>query len=170
MPKQSAAGERGRFALLHTLAHIELCAVDMTWDLIARFVSIGMPQLFYDNWVQVGLEEAKHFDMLCDILEQLGGSCGDLQVHAGRWQAAQETKHDLLARLAILPLVLEALGLDVSPEIIAKLEKAEDKKSADILKVVCRNKKKHVAIRMYWFRLMCQRVTAKRTNNPDLGS
>ena len=91
--------------------------------------------------MQVGLEEAKYFDMLRDILEQFDGSCGDLQVHAGRWQAAQETTHDLLARLAILPLVLEALGLDVSPEIIAKLEKAEDKKSADILKIVCRYKK-----------------------------
>ena len=157
MPKRSTAGERGRFALLHSLAHIELSAVDMTWDLIARFVSIGMPQLFYDNWVQVGLEEAKHFDLLRDRLGQLGGSYGDLPAHAGLWQAAQETKHDLLTRLAIVPLVLEARGLDVGPEMIKKLEKAEDQKSADILKIVYRDEKKHVAIGMYWFRFMCQR-------------
>ncbi|MEM6498314.1 MAG: ferritin-like domain-containing protein, partial [Pseudomonadota bacterium] len=106
MPKRSTGGERGRFALLHSLAHIELSAVDMTWDLIARFVNQGMPQLFFDNWVQVGLEESKHFDLLRRRLNEFGGSYGDLPAHAGLWQAAQETQHDLLARLAIVPLVL----------------------------------------------------------------
>ncbi len=157
MPKRSTGGEKGRFALLHSLAHIELSAVDMTWDLIARFVTQGMPQLFYDNWVQVGLEEAKHFDLLRRRLDELGGCYGDLPAHAGLWQAAQETQHDLLARLAIVPLVLEARGLDVGPEMIRKLEAAQDQRSADILKIVYRDEKKHVAIGMHWFRFMCQR-------------
>ncbi len=157
MPKRSTSGAKGRFALLHSLAHIELSAVDMTWDLIARFTPQGMPQNFFDNWVQVGLEEAKHFELLRNRLIELGGSYGDLPAHDGLWQAAQETRHDLLARLAIVPLVLEARGLDVGPEMIRKLEAAEDERSANILKIVYRDEKKHVAIGMYWFRFMCQR-------------
>ena len=157
MPKRNTAGAKGRFALLHSLAHIELSAVDMTWDLIARFAAQGMPQLFFDNWVQVGLEEAKHFDLLRQRLIEHGGNYGDLPAHDGLWQAAQETRHDLLARLAIVPLVLEARGLDVGPEMIRKLETAEDDRSARILKIVYRDEKKHVAIGMYWFRFMCQR-------------
>jgi len=157
MPKRSRSGAKGRFALLHALAHIELSAVDMTWDLIARFASVEMPRVFFDDWVQVGLEEAKHFELLHQRLIELGGAYGDLPAHDGLWQAAQETGHDLLARLAIVPLVLEARGLDVGPEMITALQNAGDQPSADILKIIYRDEKKHVAAGMRWFRYICQR-------------
>lgn len=157
MPKRSTSGAAGRFALLHALAHIELNAVDMTWDLIARFAHVDMPRRFYDDWVQVGLEEAGHFELVSCRLAELGGSYGDLPAHDGLWQAAHATGGDLLARLAIVPLVLEARGLDVSPSMIASLDGAGDQPSADVLRVIYRDEKGHVATGMRWFRYLCQR-------------
>lgn len=157
MPKRSSHGARGRYALLHALAHIELNAVDMTWDLIARFAHRPMPRAFYDDWVQVGLEEAKHFKLLSQRLVDLGGGYGDLPAHDGLWQAAQATGHDLLARLAIVPLILEARGLDVTPTMIDNLNAADDRASARIIETIYRDEKRHVAFGMKWFRHLCQR-------------
>lgn len=157
MPKRSTGGEKGRIALLHSLAHIELNAVDMTWDLVGRFVHAPVPHSFFDNWVQVGLEEAKHFDLLADRLVKLGTPYGQLPAHDGLWQAAQATGHDLLARLAVVPLVLEARGLDVTPGMIDSLLAAGDRASADILEIIYRDEKRHVAFGAKWFRFMCER-------------
>jgi uncharacterized ferritin-like protein (DUF455 family) len=155
MPRRSTGGEKGRFALLHALAHIELNAVDMTWDLLGRFAHEPMPRPFFDNWVQVGLEEAKHFDLLDRRLKELGGAYGDQPAHDGLWQAAQATGHDLLARLAVVPLVLEARGLDVTPGMIRSLEAAGDTASAKIIAIIYRDEKRHVAFGAKWFRHMC---------------
>ena len=155
MPKRSAQGSRGRFALVHSLAHIELNAVDLTWDLIGRFATTPMPSPFLDDWVRVGSEEAKHFALLTQRLEELGGQYGDLPAHDGLWQAAQDTGHSLIARMAIVPLVLEARGLDVSPSMIAKAREVEDHKTADILSVIYNDEKNHVAFGAKWFRHLC---------------
>jgi uncharacterized ferritin-like protein (DUF455 family) len=155
MPRRSTGGEKGRFALLHALAHIELNAVDMTWDLVGRFAHEQVPTVFFDNWVQVGLEEAKHFDLLNRRLRELGGSYGDQPAHDGLWQAAQATGHDLLARIAVVPLVLEARGLDVTPGMIRNLEAAGDTTSAKIIAIIYRDEKRHVAFGAKWFRHLC---------------
>lgn len=158
MPKRSTLGDKGRIALLHSLAHIELNAVDMTWDLIARFAHVPMPRAFYDDWVRVGYEEATHFALVAGRLAELGAAYGDLPAHDGLWQAAQATGHDLLARLAVVPLVLEARGLDVSPSMIDSLKGAGDDKSAAVLEVIYRDEKGHVAAGVRWFRFMCQQA------------
>lgn len=158
MPKRSTGADKGRFALLHSLAHIELNAVDMTWDLIARFAHVPMPKAFFDDWVRVGLEEALHFEMVDRRLGELGGSYGDLPAHDGLWQAAQATGHDLMARLAVVPLVLEARGLDVSPALIESLKRANDHASAAVIEVIYRDEKHHVAFGARWFRFMCLRA------------
>ena len=165
MPKRSKGGEKGRIALMHSLAHIELSAVDMTWDLIGRFGHGRMPRAFFDNWVQVGLEEAKHFSLLAKRLEEMGSHYGALPAHAGLWEAAQQTGHDLLARVAIVPLVLEARGLDVTPSTIRQLRAAKDEKSADILEIIYRDEKRHVAFGVRWFRYLCdkERLAAEPT-------
>lgn len=157
MPRRSAGGEKGRFALLHSLAHIELNAVDMTWDLIGRFAHVPMPAQFFDDWVRVGQEEAQHFGLVQRRLSQMGGAYGDLPAHDGLWQAAQASGHDLMARLAVVPLVLEARGLDVSPAMLQGLRAAGDEASAEVLEVIYRDEKHHVAFGMRWFRFMCQR-------------
>ncbi len=157
MPKRSMKGERGRFALMHSLAHIELNAIDLTWDLIARFFDAPLPRSFLDDWVHVGLDEARHFGLLQRRLEELGGAYGDLPAHDGLWEAAQETGHSLRARLAIVPLVLEARGLDVTPPMMARAEAAGDDKTASILSVIYHDEKRHVAYGAKWFRYVCER-------------
>jgi uncharacterized ferritin-like protein (DUF455 family) len=155
MPKRSTGGEKGRIALLHALAHIELNAVDMTWDLIGRFAHEQVPQPFFADWVQVGFEEACHFEMVCRRLAEMGAAYGDLPAHDGLWQAAQATGHDLMARVAVVPLVLEARGLDVSPGLIAELDAAGDAASAAVIGVIYRDEKRHVAFGAKWFRYLC---------------
>ena len=157
MPKRTTGGLKGRIALLHSLAHIELSAVDMTWDLVGRFVRAPVPTGFFDDWVQVGLEEAKHFELLDKRLLALGARYGDHPAHDGLWQAAQATKDSLLARVAIVPLVLEARGLDVGPAMLANLEAGGDQASADVLAIIYRDEKRHVAFGAKWFRWLCER-------------
>jgi len=161
MPKRALGGAKGRLALLHSLAHIELNAVDLTWDLIGRFADTRMPRSYYDDWVRVGLEEAKHFSMLEERLRELGSFYGALPAHDGLWLAAQETGHDQAARLAIIPLVLEARGLDITPPMIAKARRLGDEATARIMEVIYRDEKNHVAFGAKWFRFLCGRNNAR---------
>jgi uncharacterized ferritin-like protein (DUF455 family) len=157
MPKRRNFGSlAGRLALLHALAHIELNAIDLAWDIVARFSSAGLPRAFYDDWAGVAAEEAEHFGLFADRLVSLGASYGDLPAHDGLWEAAAVTAHDLLARLAVVPLVLEARGLDVTPEMIRRLERAGDHDNAAILQRIYEDEIGHVAVGMRWFERLCQ--------------
>jgi uncharacterized ferritin-like protein (DUF455 family) len=156
MPKRGRGGsERGRIALLHALAHIEFSAIDLAFDLIGRF-GAQFPRSFTDDWVGVGADEAIHFALLSRRLSSLGSSYGDLPAHAGLWDAAAATAHDPLARLAVVPTVLEARGLDVTPGTVAALERAGDFRSAAILGRIYRDEIRHVAAGMRWFRYGCE--------------
>lgn len=146
---------RGRVALLHALAHIELNAIDLAWDIIARFASPELPKTFYDDWVLVAAEEAKHFSLLSQRLSAFDAAYGDLPAHDGLWESAMATSHDLAARLAVVPLVLEARGLDVTPVMIAKLQAAGDAPSAAILEIIYRDEIGHVRIGQRWFSFVC---------------
>ena len=150
-------GTAGRFALLHALAHIELNAIDLACDIVARFPEEDLPAAFYDDWLRVAEEEAKHFLLLEERLGELGGRYGDLPAHDGLWQAAEDTAGDLLARLAVVPLVLEARGLDVTPAMIAKLKAVDDHCSAAVLEIIYRDEVGHVAIGKRWFDHLCKR-------------
>ena len=158
MPRRRGAGCLAhRIALLHAVAHIELNAIDLAWDLIVRFASPDLPRAFYDDWVTVAAEEAAHHALVSARLEALGAAYGDLPAHDGLWQAAQATAHDLLARLAIVPLVLEARGLDVTPEMIEKLRRQDDQASVAALETIYREEIGHVAAGERWFRFECAR-------------
>ncbi len=146
---------RGRVALLHALAHIELNAIDLAWDIIARFANPELPRQFFADWVLVASEEAKHFVLLAERLTELDAAYGDLPAHDGLWESALATRHDLAARLAVVPLVLEARGLDVTPAMIAKLRKAGDNASADILDIIYRDEIGHVRVGRRWFDFTC---------------
>jgi uncharacterized ferritin-like protein (DUF455 family) len=155
MPRRRAGGaEASRVALLHAVAHIELNAVDLAWDLIARFEPAGSG--FYDDWVRVADEEARHYGLLAERLTEYGAAYGDLPAHDGLWQAAEATAHDLLARLAVVPMVLEARGLDVTLPMIESLRRAGDHASADVLRVVYRDEIGHVEVGRRWFEHVCR--------------
>jgi uncharacterized ferritin-like protein (DUF455 family) len=158
MPKRRNFGSQaGRIALLHALAHIELNAIDLAWDILVRFGDPPLPREFYDDWVGVAAEEAEHFALLAGRLAALGAGYGDLPAHDGLWEAAAATTHDLLARLAVVPLVLEARGLDVTPEMILRLERAGDAASAAALRRIYQDEIGHVAAGLRWFEWLCQR-------------
>ncbi|MBP1856954.1 ferritin-like domain-containing protein [Rhizobium herbae] len=157
MPKRALTTDKGRIALLHAIAHIELNAVDLALDIVARFASEPVPKSFFDGWMQVAFEEAKHFRMVRDRLRQLGADYGDLPAHDGLWQAAHDTRNDLTARLAVVPLILEARGLDVTPALQTRMREAGDLESAAVLDVIYEDEKGHVAVGAKWFRFLCAR-------------
>jgi uncharacterized ferritin-like protein (DUF455 family) len=157
MPKRRNFGSpAGRIALLHALAHIELNAIDLAWDLLARFGAPDLPPAFFADWIAVAAEEAAHFALLAERLAAFGAAYGDLPAHDGLWEAAAATAHDPVARLAIVPLVLEARGLDVTPGMTRRLERAGDLASAAILGRLYRDEIGHVATGMRWFCCFCR--------------
>lgn len=157
MPRRRARGLKGRVALLHAVAHIELNAVDLAWDLIGRFADAALPRAFFDDWVAVADDEARHYSLLSDRLAALGAAYGDLPAHDGLWRSAQKTAHDLLARLAIVPLLLEARGLDVTPSMAASLRAGGDEASAAALDLIYAEEIGHVAAGRRWFEALCAR-------------
>ncbi len=157
VPNRGTGTEAGRIALLHAVAHIELNAVDLHWDIIARFAHIPMPRGFADDWVKAADEESKHFNLICDCLEGMGSHYGALPAHAGMWRAAVDTKDDLMARLAVVPMVLEARGLDVTPGMIGIFRKAAADAAVAALEVIYSEEVAHVAYGSKWFHFLCGR-------------
>ena len=155
MPKRGRGGsERGRIALLHALAHIEFSAIDLAFDAAGRF-GAQFPRTYVDDWLSVGADEAMHFAVLDRRLKALGSQYGALPAHAGLWESAAETAHDPAARLAVVPMVLEARGLDVTPETVARFEAAGDMASARILHRIYTDEIRHVGFGAKWFGYLC---------------
>ncbi len=144
----------GRGALLHALAHIEFNAIDLALDAAFRFG--GLPDEYYRDWLRVADEEALHFALLREHLGSLGYDYGDFPAHDGLWQMAERTRHDVLARIALVPRTLEARGLDAAPPLRDKLAAAGDARAAEILDMILRDEVGHVAIGNRWFRWLCR--------------
>jgi uncharacterized ferritin-like protein (DUF455 family) len=157
VPRRRPGSTQGRIALLHAVAHIELNAVDLHWDIIARFADTPMPLGFYDDWVKSADEESKHFNMICDCLEAMGSHYGALPAHAGMWRAAEDTAQDFLGRLAVVPMVLEARGLDVTPGMIEVFERAGETAAVAAMRVIYAEEVHHVAYGSKWFHFLCGR-------------
>ncbi len=157
MPKRRTGSLKGRIALLHAIAHIELNAVDLHWDIIPRFANINMPRGYFDDWVKAADEESKHFNLLCDRLEALGSHYGAMPAHAGMWRAALDTADDFIGRLAIVPMVLEARGLDVTPGMIELFKRADDPETVETLDIIYAEEVGHVAYGSKWFHFLCGR-------------
>lgn len=156
MPKRGRGGsDRARVAMLHALAHIEFGAIDLAFDVAGRF-GAQFPRAFVDDWIAVGADEAMHFALLQRRLRTLGCDYGDLPAHDGLWEAAEATAHDALARLAVVPMVLEARGLDVTPATVSRFEAAGDARSAAILGRIYHDEIRHVGAGTRWFKTMCE--------------
>ncbi|HEX9955012.1 MAG TPA: ferritin-like domain-containing protein [Allosphingosinicella sp.] len=157
MPKRGRGGsERGRIAMLHALAHIEFGAIDLAFDIIGRFGG-QFPRAFADDWIGVGADEAMHFVLLDRRLKSMGSFYGALPAHDGLWEAAEATADDVMARLAVVPMVLEARGLDVTPATVARFEAAGDPRSAAILNRIYRDEIRHVRAGSDWFLHECEK-------------
>ncbi|MGC4251901.1 MAG: ferritin-like domain-containing protein [Sphingobium sp.] len=158
MPRRGKIGsQRARIAMLHALAHIEFVAIDLAFDLIGRFGG-QFPADFVSDWMRVGAEEAMHFALLDRRLRQMGSCYGALPAHDGLWQAAIETAGDALARLAIVPMVLEARALDITPATIERFEGVGDSVTARMLGRIMTDEIRHVAAGTKWFCAVTERL------------
>ena len=155
LPQRGLGRVEGRAAFLHAVAHIEFNAVNLAWDAVYRFR--GMPAQYYADWVQVADDEARHFALLDARLRELGQAYGDFEAHNGLWEMAEATAGSCLRRMALVPRVLEARGLDVTPGMIGRLRHAGDHASADILEVILREEVAHVGFGTRWFHWCCER-------------
>jgi uncharacterized ferritin-like protein (DUF455 family) len=154
LPRRKLGSEQGRAAFLHALAHIEFSAINLAWDAVYRFRD--MPQDFYTDWLGVAADEARHFALLRERLRELGYDYGDFPGHDGLWDMAVRTSHDILVRMALVPRVLEARGLDVTPSMISRLQQLGDMESARILEVILHDEIGHVASGSRWFNYLCR--------------
>ena len=144
----------GQASLIHAIAHIEFNAINLAWDAVYRFRD--MPRQFYADWIRVACEEASHFRLLRTHLQTLGYDYGDFVAHNGLWEMAQKTAHDGMVRMALVPRVLEARGLDVTPGMIKRLESLGDHRAVEILDIILREEVGHVEIGTRWFRYHCE--------------
>lgn len=154
LPRRGLGSVHGRIALLHAVAHIEFNAINLALDAALRFA--GMPEDYYRDWLSVAFDEARHFRLLETRLNELGAAYGDLPAHNGLWEMAEKTAHDPLVRMALVPRVLEARGLDVTPGMIEKLRNAGDHDSVACLEIILEEEVRHVAIGSRWFRYLCE--------------
>ena len=155
VPRRSPFTPAGRAALLHAVCHIEFNAINLALDAVWRFA--GLPEAYYRDWLRVAAEEALHFSLLAQHLATLGHGYGDFDAHDGLWRMTEATKADIVARMALVPRLLEARGLDATPPMQARLAKAGDAQAVAILDIILRDEIGHVAIGNHWYRWVCQR-------------
>ncbi len=153
LARRRLSNVKGHAALIHAVAHIEFNAINLAWDAVQRFRAL--PRAFYSDWVQVAAEEAQHFGLMRERLLDLGHDYGDFPAHDGLWEMARRTAHDPVVRMALVPRVLEARGLDVTPGMIERLRAAGDMKTVEALGVILRDEVGHVAAGTRWFRHLC---------------
>ena len=153
VPRRRLGSREGHAAMIHAITHIEFNAINLALDAAHRFA--GMPVAYYADWLRVAAEEAHHFALLSQHLVSLGYAYGDFEAHAGLWEMAQKTTHDPLHRMALVPRVLEARGLDATPAITQKLQQIGDIRAVDILGIIAHDEIGHVAVGSRWFAFLC---------------
>jgi len=163
VPKRSLATEQGRQVLLHSFAHIEFNAINLALDAAYRFRQ--MPDAYVTDWLQVAAEEARHFSLIEQYLRELGSSYGAFDAHNGLWDMVCKTRHDVLHRMALVPRVMEARGLDVTPSMMEKFSQIGDQRSVSILQLIYQEEIGHVAIGNRWYHYCCEQrgVDARST-------
>ena len=154
LAKRSLGSEAGRVALIHSLAHIEFNAINLAVDAVYRFRD--MPTAYIGDWLRVAADEGEHFLLLHSRLHTLGSFYGQLPAHDGLWDMARRTDHDVLVRMALVPRILEARGLDVAPPMIEKLTHLGDADTAAILQRIYTDEITHVEVGNRWFRHVCE--------------
>lgn len=153
VPKRDQS-DMGMIKTIHAICHIEFNAINLALDAVYRFQH--MEANFHKDWIQVAYEESQHFEMIRQYLKELGYQYGDFDAHNGLWTMTHETNYDVLSRMALVPRVLEARGLDVTPSIQKKFKKSKFKKMVKILDVIYHDEIGHVRIGNHWFHALCQ--------------
>lgn len=176
-----------KLRLLHSLAHIECFAIDLSMDMLLRFATrvptdkeadlrsiegpattagVALPLEFYEDWLRIAHEEAAHFLIWNKRLEELGEHYGFLPVHDELWQSAGDTSHSCMARLAVVHAVHEARGLDQTPRFLSQLQTYGDKRSHDLLELIEADELTHVSSGLRWFKYLCAHAKPQALADP----
>jgi len=155
--QKRSTGIKGLKPLIHSFAHIELNAIDLAWDLIARFGDKINDTRFFSDWLIIAKDEAQHFVSLNNQLKKIGSYYGEFPAHNGLWDAATKTSEDLLSRLAVIPMFFEARGLDTAPKQIAKFQNNQLDHLAKILETIYLDEINHLRIGVFWFEYECKK-------------
>jgi uncharacterized ferritin-like protein (DUF455 family) len=153
LPRRRLGSEEGRLAMIHAITHIEFNAINLAWDAVQRFPDL--PPYFYNDWIQVAREEVEHFCLLRKRLQAGGIDYGDFPGHNGLWEMAMRTAKDPLVRMALVPRMLEARGLDVTPGIMQRFQSINDHQTVQALEVILREEVGHVKFGSHWFSYLC---------------
>lgn len=154
VPRRRIGGEEGMAALLHAIAHIEFSAINLALDAVYRFRNL--PNEYYADWIRIACEECYHFSLIRHRMRELDIEYGDLPAHQGLWEVAQYSAEDVLKRMALVPRVLEARGLDVTPGMIKRIKRVGETVTAEILSIILRDEIGHVAAGSHWFQYFCR--------------
>jgi len=154
LPKRTVGSLKGHASMMHSFAHIEFNAINIAWDAVSRFTK--MPEQYYDDWSRIAQEEAYHFTLINDYLLELGYEYGSFPAHNGLWEMVEQTRHDVLIRMALVPRVLEARGLDVTPDIIERFKHHGHDKAVEILNIIYNDEIGHVEVGSRWFNYLCE--------------
>jgi len=153
LPRRRLGSTEGRGALIHAVAHIEFNAINLALDAVYRFR--GLPRTYYADWLSVAADEARHFQLMQGRLHDVGMTYGDLPAHNGLWEMAEKTADSCLVRMALVPRVMEARGLDVTPGMIERLRAVGDRETVAALEIILEEEVRHVAIGTHWFSHCC---------------
>ena len=164
-PKRDRS-DLGMIKNIHAICHIEFNSINLALDAIYRFQE--MPHQYYADWIRVAYEETTHFLLIKDFLESVGHSYGDFDAHNGLWQMTVDTDYDVLSRMALVPRVLEARGLDVTPRIRKKFKDANLHKMVEILDIIFKDEIGHVKIGNYWYQYLCHKRDLDQIKTFDL--
>jgi len=154
LSRRSTSSDAGRVGLLHAIAHIEFNAINIALDAAYRFRQ--MPDQFVTDWLLVASEESRHFNLLDQYLRDSGSFYGELDAHNGLWEMVCKTREDVLHRMALVPRVMEARGLDVTPGMITRFSNIGDQRAVEILQVIYGDEVGHVRIGNYWYQYLCK--------------
>lgn len=154
VPKRGFNSEIARVKLVHAITHIEFNAINLALDAVYRFRD--MPDQYYTDWLNIAVEEALHYSLLEGYLKSKNSFYGAYDSHNGLWEMAVKTDHDVLVRMALVPRVLEARGLDVTPGMITKFQNIDEIELVDILNVIQGDEIGHVERGNYWFNELCR--------------
>ncbi len=142
-----------RLRFLHAIFHIELSAIDLAALLCVR--AAGAPTALHADFLRIAREEAAHAQLVGDLLIAEGFPPGSEPVHHKLWESALAAA-DLGEQLVVIPRFLEARGLDVSAELLPRLEQI-DLRSHAVIARIYRDEIGHVGIGTQWHRWWCAR-------------
>ncbi len=150
-PKPPFNTPQGQARMLHDLGNIELQAMELAVRTLAQYPEA--PAAFRRELADVALEEARHFNLCLDALDEMGHPWGTWPVHRSLWDVV--TDGDLLERVLIVHRYMEGAGLDAGSRLMERLSGVKAPLAREVVGTIVREEVGHVSFGSSWFRKLC---------------